>query len=74
MYRLKLLKNGQYQIHSKTGVAYEGCRELVTLKALELGIKRDELEFAFFDLDLYGHNCAEFGIFGSMLYTRKMAC
>lgn len=69
MYRLRDLKNGQYQIHKNSGPAFEGDLASIFKKAVVMGIQPDEFEEAVIELEAKQHDYAEFGIFGCFLYS-----
>lgn len=69
-YRIKDLKNGQYQVHSSKG-AFEGPLRKIYKKSLQLGIEERDLELAILELNRLNHYSAEFGISGKFMYTEK---
>ncbi len=69
-FRLRDLKDGNYQIHSTRG-AFEGPKEMILRKTLELGIISTELEFAIGDMYRRDHNTAEFGVCGTFIYSHN---
>ncbi len=71
MYRLRDLKNGQYQIHKKNGMAYEGTKDGIAHAAVKLGVDEKELGFAFEELEKRGHTVAEFGVYGKLIFTDR---
>lgn len=71
MYRLRDLKNGDYEFHTHEGKAYRGSKEAVFTLAMEHGIPLKELKIAEQELSFYDHDRAEFGVFRSFLYTAK---
>jgi hypothetical protein len=58
------------QIHSPSG-AFEGTRERIMVKAVNLGVDKDDLLFALEELADTGDDYAEFGIFGKFLFTKR---
>ncbi len=71
MFRLRTLKNGLYQIHSKTGQAYEGTPRSVFTTAIKMGVKEQELTYAVQQLEERNDDYADFGNFGKFLYTKR---
>lgn len=67
-YRLKDLKNGQYEIHSPKG-AFQGPLKDIYKKSLQLGVEERDLELAVLELNRLGHHSAEFGMAGRFMYT-----
>jgi hypothetical protein len=70
-YRLRDLKNGQYQIHQQNGQAFEGTWELIDLMAQEMGVDPLSLVIARKELTDNNDDYAEFGIYGTFLFTRR---
>ena len=68
--RLRDLKNGLYQIHSKHG-AFEGRLNLIYWKAVKWGINPVDLAFAVKLMKTENHDYANFGVFGGLLYSAK---
>ena len=71
MFRLRDLKNGLYQIHKKNGPAYEGTPKLIFKRAVQLGVVEEELTAAVTQLTYYGHDYADFGVYGRLMWTKK---
>jgi len=71
MYRLRDLKTGIYQIHSKTGKAFEGTLTAIKTQAVGMGIKSQEFDIAIFELEYHDHDYADFGILGWFIMTGK---
>lgn len=69
-FRLKDLKNGMFQIHSKKFGAYEGTLRPILDTAMRWGINCNELKYALEDL-IKGYDYSEFGIFGGYLYSKN---
>lgn len=67
-FRLKMMSKGIFQIHSKSS-SFEGTKKIIFEKAVELGCIRKELDLAVEEMNKMGHDCAEFGIGGSFMYT-----
>lgn len=70
-YRFRNLNNGLFQIHSKYRGAYEGTIKSVIKKAHHMGIDKDVLDKAIKQMDEKGHDYADFGILGKLMYTNK---
>lgn len=72
MYRIRDLKNGLYQVHSRRhNEAYEGTPRVLFEKAISLGIRPMELSKAVRDLQHHSFDYAEFGANGIYLYSKK---
>lgn len=72
MYRLKTLKNGMYQIHSKhPSKAFEGTLNLILVASETLGVKKDALSTALVQLDQHNHDYAEFSKSGYFILTGR---
>jgi hypothetical protein len=72
MYRIRDLKNGLYQVHSKRhNQAFEGTPKTLFEKAISLGIKPMELSKAVHDLKQHSFDYAEFGDNGIYMYSKK---
>lgn len=71
MYRLKILNNGLYQIHSRDMGAFEGTPNIIKQKAIEIGIQPEELNYAENLMKTLGDDIAEFGYYGTFLFTDK---
>lgn len=69
MYRLRDLKNGKFQIHVKDGEAYEGTLNMILRQCLKIGLDLNEVETAILELEFMGHDYAEFGVFGTFMYS-----
>lgn len=69
--RLRDLKNGTYQIHSKKHGAFEGPLNPIFWKAVNWGVSMKDLNYAVKELERSGHDYADFGILGGFLFTRK---
>jgi hypothetical protein len=60
-FRFRILKNGLYQVHTKVKGAYEGGAASVVNKAIELGIRKKDLQHALTRLlDNPDHDYADF--------------
>lgn len=71
MFRIRDLKNGQYQVHVNEGPAFEGTLKPIMKKCLELGMRLEEVEMAIVELGANGDDIAEFGVRGYFMYTLK---
>lgn len=69
--RLRDLKNGTYQLHSKKHGALEGDLHPVFWEAVNWGVSASELTHAIEELTKKGDDYAEFGMLGSFLFTAK---
>lgn len=69
MYRLRDLKNGQYQIHVQNGPAFEGTWLAISTIGEDCGVDPSEMEVAKQALADSGHDFASFGINGTFMYT-----
>jgi hypothetical protein len=58
-----------WEIHSPRGIYKGSFRQVCTYAALELGFSLDEFDVAVQEMEKHFHNCAEFGIYKSFLYT-----
>ena len=71
MYRLRDLKNGLFQIHSKRhNPAYEGTPRSVFATASKMGVPEQELATAVNQLQYTGHDYADFDDNGRFMYTK----
>lgn len=69
--RLRRTNQGLFQIHMKGRQSYEGSPQLIFQQAVKYGLNPSEVSLA---MDLLVRNqddYAEFGIFGSLIYTTK---
>jgi hypothetical protein len=72
MFRLRDLKNGLFQIHSKAhNKAFEGMCKAVCHISLQMGIPEDELILALEELTSTGNDYADFGFKGKFIRTMK---
>lgn len=71
MYRLRDLKNGSYQIHVANGTAFEGSLKAIVKKCVELRLRLPEVQEAIIELHRLNHDYAEFGVFGTFMYTMQ---
>lgn len=72
MFRLRDLKNGMYQIHSKkSGIGYEGTPITIFKTALKLGVSSQDLTKAVNHLYVNGEHYADFDASGLLLATVK---
>ena len=71
MYRIKDLKNGKFQIHSKMYGAFEGSKESIIRKALDWKLDFEDLFYAF-SCFLQGDDYADFGVFGRFITSHKI--
>lgn len=71
MYRLKILQNGLFQIHTAQ-YAYEGTKEAIFVACEELGMLREELNFAVDQMRVKGHDYADFGIYKTFIKTGSL--
>ena len=71
MYRLRDLKDGMYQIHSKKQGAMEGPLQPIFRQAIEWGVVPKDLIYAIRHLKSSGDDYADFGIFGSFIFSMK---
>lgn len=69
MYRVRSLKNGTFQFHMQNGPAFVGSRLAITTTAVDFGVDADELEFALAEMVKLDHDYAEFGIYGTFLFS-----
>lgn len=70
-FRLRMLSNGLYQIHSHHGPAFEGPKLKIFMRAVRLGVRRADLRLAVKEMFKMGHDYADFGIGGGFLFTGK---
>lgn len=71
MYRLRDLKNGKFQIHVNNGPAYEGTLKQILRECKRFRMNLDEVEIAIMELHRLDDDYAEFGIFGSFMFTMR---
>jgi hypothetical protein len=72
VFRLRDLKNGLFQIHSKkSGMGYEGTPVMIFRTALKLGVSKTELRKAVNHLYVNGDHYADFDASGLLLTTVK---
>lgn len=71
MFRLRDLKNGQYQIHKSNGPAYEGTPLLIFTQAVKMGVNQKELIQAVHILTKSDHDYADFNDFGRLTKTKR---
>lgn len=71
MYRLRDLKNGLFQIHKKSGEAWEGTPKILFNKAMNLGVPEGELTKAVHRLTATGDDYADFESDGRFKFTSK---
>lgn len=72
MFRLRDLKNGLYQIHSKkSGMGYEGTPVTIFKTALKLGVSKADLRKAVNHLFVNNEHYADFDASGLLLTTVK---
>lgn len=69
--RIRDLKNGKYQIHFYSGEAFEGSLQQITRLALRKALEFKSFENAIVEMEQTGNTYAEFGIFGTLLYTAQ---
>lgn len=69
--RLKDLKNGKFQIHSKLHGAFEGDLNPIYWKAVKWGVSEKDLSYAIKELAKTGDDYAEFGTLGGFIYTAR---
>lgn len=70
-YRMKDLKNGNYQIHSEHHGAFEGTLGPIFKKAVEIGVETSSVEKAVREMSRLNHKVAEFGISGIFMFTQS---
>lgn len=68
-FRLRRLKNGKYQIHKLGGKAFEGPRALILRAAFEMRVDISDFRYAVKTMRRLNHDYADFGIFGTFLWT-----
>lgn len=68
-FRLKKINDSIFQIHSKTGPAYEGTKAMIWAVSERMGVRRPDLDEALDEMEKLGHDTAEFGIGGGFIYT-----
>lgn len=71
VYRLRSLGNNKYQVHKNSGPAFEGTRKLILRAAVEMGINAADFRYAIKEMRKYGHDYADFGVYGRFLYTQS---
>ncbi len=71
MFRLRDLKNGLFQIHSRYNGAFEGSPDHIFRKAQHLGVRSPDLKLAVNELHKLRHDYADFGYTGRLIHTRK---
>lgn len=71
MYRLRDLKNGLWQIHVSNGPAYEGTFSKIYRECVRLGLPHKEIEDAVVELRNNEDDYAEFGVFGTFMFTMR---
>lgn len=71
MFRLKKISETVYQIHSKYKGAFEGSLNSIVKKAVEMGVDVDEVETALVEMMKNDHKVAEFGMFGSFMWSSE---
>lgn len=69
--RLKDLKNGLYQIHSSKHGAFEGALNPIFWEAVSWGVETKELNYAVKHLAESGDDYADFGVFGSFMFSGR---
>ncbi len=69
--RLRDLKNGLYQIHSTKHGAFEGTLNPIFWEAVKWGVEAKELNYAVKHLNESGDDYADFGVFGSFMFSSK---
>jgi hypothetical protein len=72
MYRVKNLKNGLYQLHSKKYGAFEGTRENIIGKCLQMDLDAKDIAYVFRQFDENNKDMADFGVLGGLLYVLEM--
>lgn len=70
-FKLKMLTNTIFQIHSKTGGAFEGPKHQVWAMAEELGVFGPDLDEALDEMLKLDHDYATFGIGGRFVFTGR---
>ncbi len=72
-YRLRYVpERDAYQIHSDNDGAFEGPLRLIWQKMhWEFEIANSEIRYALEEMANKGHNVANFGIFGTFIFTQK---
>ena len=72
MYRIKFVLNTfNYELHSSEKGAFEGDLNSITNKAIEIGMRPDELTVAYQTMAKNKHTVAEFGMNGTFMYSHK---
>lgn len=70
-FRLKKVGIGAFQIHQHNGSAFEGPQNRIFPKAVELGVFEADLYLATAEMEKLNHDCADFGIGGRFIRTRR---
>lgn len=68
---LRDLKNGLYQIHSAKHGAFKGALNSTFWEAVKWGVEAKELNYAVKHLAESGDDYADFGVFGSFIFSSK---
>lgn len=72
MFRLRLLRNGLYQIHSARHInSYEGTPTVIFKKAIQLGIQEKELAKAVNEILEFRMDYANFSAAGKLIATKR---
>lgn len=69
--RIKEVFDGYWMIRNNRHGEYYGSLNHVVKVALNMGLQKDDLEYSISEMGRTGHNVAEFGMFGTFLYTHK---
>jgi len=65
-------KRDVFQVHTENYGAFEGSlKEIWQKMHWDLEIENKEIRYALAEMERNKHNVAEFGIFGSFLFTKK---
>jgi len=72
MYRLRFKPETKtFEIHSSKFGAYSGPFIKICRRAIEMGVRKDDIECALDEMAKNDHTVAEFGIFGRFIFTKE---